>query len=115
MKETDNTCTTGYLSRIINVLSGFVEGEDFVLRMKPQDELRSAIFARIHVSIRGLPDQSRNDVLESIMSEDKSIFDDFMDMYSPEDELRKEYQTLLSDEDFKKIFDTCVNEYKGAF
>jgi len=115
VKETDNTCTTGYLSRIINVLSGFVEGEDFVLRMKPQDELRSAIFARIHASIRGLPDQSRNDVLESIMSEDKSIFDDFMDMYSPEDELRKEYQTLLSDEDFKKIFDTCVNEYKGAF
>lgn len=115
VKESDNTCTTGYLSRIINVLSGFVEGEDFVLRMKPQDELRSAIFARIHASIRGLPDQSRNDVLESIMSEDKSIFDDFMDMYSPEDELRKEYQSLLSDDDFKKIFDSCVNEYKGAF
>jgi hypothetical protein len=111
--ESLETCTTGYLTRIINVLSGFVEGEEFVLRMKPQDELRSAIFARIHTKIRNLSDQTRNDVLESIMSEDKSTFDDFMEIYSPEEELKEEYKDLLSDEDFKLIFEKCVNEYKG--
>ena len=112
--ESESTCTTGYLSRIVNVLSGFVEGEDFVMRMKPQDELRSAVFARIHTAIRNLPDQTRNDVLESVMSEDKSVFDEFMDMYSPEEQLKTEYESLLSNEEFKDIFDKCVNEYKGA-
>ena len=115
-EESLETCSSGYLTRIINVLSGFVEGEDMQLRLDPKDELRSAIFARIHQRIRSLPDVLRNDVLEGLTSdkeEDKEWFDQFMDYYSPEEELWKEYKDIMSESDFKDVFIKSVNEYKG--
>jgi len=115
-EESLETCSSGYLTRIINVLSGFVEGEDMQLRLDPKDELRSAVFARIHQRIRSLPDVLRNDVLEGLTSdreEDKEWFDQFMDYYSPEEELRQEYKDIMSEQDFKEVFIKCVNEYKG--
>ena len=113
VKETDNTCTTGYLSRIINVLSGFVEGEEFSMRIDPKDELRSAVFARVHAKIRSLPDQLRNDILESVSGDDKSMFDEFIEYYSPEEELWNEYKEIMKEEDFKTIYNKCIEEYKA--
>ena len=115
-EESLETCSSGYLTRIINVLSGFVEGEDMQLRLDPKDELRSAIFARIHQRIRSLPDVLRNDVLEGLTSdkeEDKQYFDQFMDYYSPEEELWNEYKDIMIESEFKEVFIKSVNEYKG--
>jgi hypothetical protein len=36
-----------------------------------------------------------------------------MDYYSPEDEIRKEYEGLLKEEEFDEIFKKCVNEFMG--
>jgi hypothetical protein len=111
--ESINTCSTGYLSRIINVLSGFVEGEEFSMRIDPKDELRSAVFARVHAKIRSLPDQLRNDILESVSGDDKSMFDEFIEYYSPEEELWNEYKEIMKEEDFKTIYNKCIEEYKA--
>ncbi len=111
--DCENTCSTGFLTRIINVLTGFVEGEELTFRMSPKDELRSVIFARINAAISLLPESQRNNVLECLMTEDKSMFDGFMDIYSPEEELEKEYEGLLSKEQFKEIFDLTIKQYKG--
>ena len=86
------------------------------LRLDPKDELRSAIFARIHQRIRSLPDVLRNDVLEGLTSdkeEDKQYFDQFMDYYSPEEELWNEYKDIMIESEFKEVFIKSVNEYKG--
>ena len=111
--ESLNTCSSGYLTRIINVLSGFVEGEEFTMRINPEEELKASIFARIESRIRGLPDVSRNDVLESLTQEDKSVFEEFFEIYSPEDELREEYKGILTDEKFKQVFENTLKIYKG--
>jgi hypothetical protein len=112
-KESLNTCTSGYLTRIINVLSGFIEGEEFSLRISPEEELKSAVFARIQTKIRNLPDMLRNDILESLSSEDKSMFDEFLEIHSPEDELWNEYKDIITEEKFKEVFNMAIKIYKG--
>ena len=105
-----NTCSTGYLTRIINVLTGFVEGEELELRLSPKEELKSATLARIYAGIRSLPEHSRNDVLESLYGEDKYTFLEFMGIYSPEDELREEYHNILSEKEFNETYKQCIKE-----
>ena len=110
--EMDGTCSTGYLTRIVNVLSGYVESEELQLRLSPKDELRSAVFARVMARIRSQPDQVRNDLLEDLDTGDKMMFDEFMEIYSPYDELLLEYSKLLSIEEFNEIFNQCIKEFK---
>jgi hypothetical protein len=112
-QESLNTCTTGYLTRIINVLTGFVEGEEFVMRINPEEELKASVFARIEAKIRGLPDMLRNDILESLTTEDKTMFDEFLEIHSPEEELRKEYLGILKDEKFTEVWNNTIKIYKG--
>ena len=112
--DMDDTCSTGYLTRLVNVITGYVEEEDLILRLSPKDELRSATFARIMAKIRGLPDQVRNDILEELGSEskEKQMFDEFMELNSPFDELLEEYKTLLTIDEFTEIFNNCIVEFK---
>ena len=112
--DMDETCSTGYLTRLVNVITGYVEEEELVLRLSPKDELRSATFARIMAKIRSLPDQIRNDILEELGSEskEKQMFDEFMEINSPFDELLEEYKTLLPSEEFTEIFNNCIVEFK---
>lgn len=112
--DSENTCHTGYVSRLVNVLSGFVEGDNYMLTISPQDELRSAVFARINSSIAALPIYLKEDVLNSLWGEDKSVFKEFYDMYSPEEELREEYKNLLSDEEFSRIYNKAVDNFQSS-
>ena len=83
------------------------------MRIDPKDELRSAVFARVHAKIRSLPDQLRNDILESLTTEDKTMFDEFLEIHSPEEELRKEYLGILKDEKFTEVWNNTIKIYKG--
>lgn len=111
--DCDNTCTTGYFTRIVNTLNGFIDGKDMCFNINPKDELRSVIFARINRNIRSLPEKTRESVLEAIEEGDVGTFEEFMDYYSPEDEIKKEYTGLIEDEEFDKIFKKCVGEFIG--
>ena len=109
--DCDMTCTTGYFTRIVNTLNGFITNTCFTIN--PRDELRSVIFARINRNIRRLAEKTREKVLESLEEGEHSVFEEFMDYYSPEEEIRKEYEGLLKEEEFDEIFKKCVNEFMG--
>jgi hypothetical protein len=111
--DSEQTCHTGYVSRLINVLSGFVEGDNYLFTINPSDELRSAVFARLNASISTLPPYLKEDVLNSLWGDDKSVFDEFYQMYNPEDELQKEYEGILKPEEFKLIYDKAVRNFQS--
>ncbi len=111
--DCNETCTTGYFTRIVNTLNGFLTEKDLTFYINPRDELRSVIFARINKSIRDLSEKSRESVLESLEEKKLDTFYEFMEIYSPEDELREEYKKLLTEEEFNSIFNRCVDEFVG--
>ena len=111
--DCDNSCTTGYFTRIVNTLNGFINDKDMCFNINPRDELRSVIFARINRNIRSLPEKTRESVLEAIEEANFGVFEEFMDYYSPEDEIRKEYSGLIEEEEFNKLFSKCVDEFIG--
>jgi hypothetical protein len=111
--DSQQTCHTGYVSRLVNVLSGFVEGDEYMLTMDPKDELRSAVFARLNASISVLPTYLKDDVLNSLWSDDKSVFQEFYNMYSPEEELQKEYQTILKPDEFKIVYEKAIRNFQS--
>ena len=111
--DCDNSCTTGYFTRIVNTLNGFINEKDMCFNINPKDELRSVIFARINRNIRSLPEKTRESVLEAVEEGNFGVFEEFMDYYSPEDEIKKEYKGLIEEEEFDIIFKKCVREFMG--
>jgi hypothetical protein len=111
--DCDNSCTTGYFTRIVNTLNGFINEKDMCFNINPKDELRSVIFARINRNIRSLPEKTRESVLEAVEEGNFGVFEEFMDYYSPEDEIKKEYIGLIEEEEFNILFKKCVNEFMG--
>jgi len=112
--DSNETCSTGYLTRIVNVLTGFVKEDELRLKISVEDELRCATFARLNNSLKTLPGYLKEEVLHSLWeSDDKQIFDEFYNMYSPEDELWGEYKKIISKEEFDKIYTKAVNDFKG--
>jgi len=113
IRESEDTCHTGYVSRLVNVLTGFVEEDKYAFKISPQEELKSAVFARINSSMASLPTYLKEDVLNSLWGEDKTTFDEFYNMYSPEEELRKEYKDILSEEEFTKVYEKAIKNFKS--
>jgi len=111
--DCNETCTTGYFTRIVNTLNGFITDKDLTFYINPKDEIRSVIFARINKAIRDLPEKSRESVLESLEEKEFDTFYEFMEIYSPEDEIHEEYKSVLTEEEFTLIFNKCIDEFVG--
>jgi hypothetical protein len=112
--EMDMTCSTGYLTRLVNVLSGYVSDEKFTLKMNVKDQLRSNIFARLHANISLLP-QSEQEiiVLELSGSGSKDTVKEFIQSFSIYDELYEEFTGLISYEEFNSMYDKCISDFIG--
>lgn len=115
IKDSDDTCHTGYVSRLVNVLSGFVEGEDYILTIDPRDELKSAVFARLNTAITNLPTYLKEDVTNSLWGDDKSVFDEFLGLYGDtiREELIEEYKNILTEKEVNEIYEKSVKKFQG--
>ena len=112
LSESNDTCSTGYFIRILNVLQGYVKEKEFQLRIDPKDELHSVVFARLNLALRRLGTTERDSVLESISSDtDKSVAEEFILFNSPEEELLDQYSSLLDEEIYYKIIKECQDKY----
>jgi hypothetical protein len=113
--DASDTCATGYLLRILNVLQGFVEEKEFQLRMNPKDEIRSVVFARLNLILRTLGSRDQKLILDSMEGEDKTAAQEFLRTYEIEEELWEEYQPLMEEEEFKRVLQKCLHEFIGIF
>jgi hypothetical protein len=109
-----DTCATGYMIRILNVMQGIVEGKEFVLRMSPKDEIRSVVFSKMNLILRSLPSEEQQRILESIEYPDKNGRTDaieFVRCYDPREELWEEYNMIISEDEFEMIVQECLDQY----
>jgi hypothetical protein len=109
-----DTCATGYMIRILNVMQGIVNEKEFILRMSPKDEIRSIVFAKLNLILRSLSSNEQNKILESIECPDKNGRDEaleFIRCYDPREELWEEYKLLLEEDEFELIVQECLNQY----
>ena len=84
------------------------------LRVNLKTELRTVIFKKYNHILYGLTTIQKNSVLESIKSEDdKMDVEQFLDYYSLEDDIYKQYKEELNREDYNKYYEDIIREYSG--
>jgi hypothetical protein len=111
-----DTCSSGHLSRILNILSGYIEDKDYQLKINPIDSLRSSIFARLNSELRKLGINQQEEILLALSSsnkEDKLVLEEYISYYSPKDELQEEYKELMKEDEFEEVYNKTINEYMG--
>jgi len=116
LQDMIDTCSSGHLSRLLNILSGYIEDKDYQLKINPIDSLRSSIFARLNSELRKLGINQQEEILLALSSsnkEDKIILEEYISYYSPKDELKEEYKELMKEEEFEEIYNKTINEYMG--
>lgn len=114
--DMDSTCSSGHVSRLINIFSGFNCGMDILISFKEQ--LRANIAARLQSLIKILDDCDIKEkiimgMMEGAEPQDKKAFIDFISTNSPvvRDELYKEFvdAKYMRNEEFDKTFVETVN------
>jgi hypothetical protein len=99
-------CSTGHVVRLLNILSGF--DESIQLSWDVKKELKAAVFARLAFSMKRLPVDQQEEL--AMCSEDKEFLREFVETYSPYEELLAEYRNLPR-ETFEEYYAAAINEY----
>lgn len=126
--DMNGTCTTGHVSRIVNVLSGFeVNGEIIQIKMDIKSEMTAVMMTKINKKIQDITssetpenEKYQNDILEEMMwnnnYERRVNFNKFFreNIINIRDELYKEYvsdQTLIDTETFEIYFRSILEKF----
>lgn len=67
-------CTTGHLSRFINVFQGFTDDEKLQIRISDYQQIKSVIFNCLNVELQNAPEE----VMDSSIESNKSLFYTFI-------------------------------------
>lgn len=113
MMDMEDTCSSGYLIRLINVFSGFDNFNYITISYKEQ--LRANVFAHYDKCCKSLSKQLQEQLSSEFISNDKPITFEIIGSYSPEEELQKEFveSGLLSQKEFNKVFKQSERDYFG--
>lgn len=111
--DMSNTCSTGHLSRIINILSGFIKDVEPV-NISFSDQLRANVFARYTSYLKTLNQQEQEIIIEEMSSDNKETINEFIFSYSPRDELYEEFvPKYLTEEEFCKEYKKAEGDFFG--
>jgi hypothetical protein len=108
--EMKGWCSTGHVVRLLNIVSGF--DSDVTLRVDPSQEIKSAVFARLGFAIKKLPREQQEEIAEEFCSEQKFLLQEFVETYSPYEELLAEYHHLPREE-FEQHYHSAIRQYLG--
>lgn len=110
--EMDETCSSGYFVRLMNVFSG---GEFSGVKISVETELRSAVQARLNSCLEYLGSDTKEIILNEMIGKgSKETLSEFIERYSPKDELEKEYANLLLKDEFERLYQKALNDYIGG-
>jgi len=104
-------CSTGHVIRLINVLQGFEEKANISIPVR--EEIRSAVYARLSYHMKkSCSKELQEELLLCFCQEDKTLLEEFINTYSPFDELKEEYKGI-PDEEFVSFYNQSIKEYMG--
>lgn len=117
MIDTDGACATGLVTRLVNVMTGYIHEEGLQIRMNIKDQLRSNVFGRLQTCIQRLPRRDQDTILAEL-ADDKSSKEtakEFIESYSVKDELQDEFVIPghINQEDFNHIYNRCIADFLG--
>lgn len=112
--DMNNSCSSGHISRLLNVLSGYFEDIKPV-QISYEEQLKSNIFGRYTNVLRTLDEKMRDDVLREMSEDSKPTCDEVIFSYSPKDELYEEFVggEYMKSEDFEKVFIKAEKDFFG--
>ena len=67
-------CTTGHLSRFINVIQGYTEDKDLQLRISDEEQIKSVVTHYLDTEFINAPDE----VIDSMISNNQKLFYDYI-------------------------------------
>jgi hypothetical protein len=106
-------CSTGHLSRLINVLQGFETN----LKIKVEIDIKDEIYAKIkHLIEKNIIEQENMDeIMEDILSENKTIYIEFIKntINNNISEMLNEYKNVDNKEVIKEIIN-ALDKYTGT-
>ena len=111
------TCSTGFVSRLINTISGF---GDISIRISFEDQIISNVFGRLNAKIRELNDEDMKEkIIEEMSLTNSSMlnrkhFYKFFRDYIPslKEELYKEFNAFITDTDFDLYMRKAIMVYE---
>ena len=115
LSDMNNSCSSGHISRLLNVLSGFFEDIKPV-QISYEEQLKSNVFGRYTNVLRTLDEKMRDDVLKEMSSqEEKPTCDEVIFSYSPKDELYEEFVggEYMTSEVFEKVYENAQRDFFG--
>lgn len=112
-------CATGYVIRLVNVLSGF--DDNFKVMITAEESMKSALFHRLNQRIFEMEDEDlKNDILyeltlPSSLAHMRSHFLKFFREVFPslKDDLYQEFKDQMTDTDFDLYLKRIVVNYEG--
>ena len=116
LEEMDETCSTGHLSRILNILSGYFKVNTVKITFK--DQLRSNIFARYTKLIKLLPEDKQEKIQTEMTLNDtnqKDTIKMFLMDFNLEETLYKEFvsQGHMDVSEFYETYEKTIEDFFG--
>jgi len=119
LSEMSGKCATGYVIRLVNVLSGF--DDKFHVRIPPEESMKSVIFHKLNEKMFAIEDEDeRSEVLYEITLPSTCIhlrrnFLKFFRNVFPtlKDEMYEQFKDDMSDTDFDLYLKRIVINYEG--
>lgn len=114
LHDMDETCSTGHMSRLINVLAGFnIINQN--IKISFRDQLRSNIFARLNKELKSMAIYQQQQILDQMISPSKELLEEFILDFNPYEELYNEFvkEENMNEDEFKEIYKKAINDYCG--
>lgn len=121
LTEMSDTCSTGHLFRLVNVLSGFeIDGNVFNIDIGYENQIQSNIYSEINRRIQNLEDEEYGSlILDEITTSEntpKPNLRTFIikNLQSIKDKMWDEFKTLVSEWEFEEFFQKSIFSFIGS-
>jgi hypothetical protein len=119
LEEMAGTCSSGYLSRLVNSITGF---GDFSLRISWRDQIIANLGGRLNARARKIDDLDFADLViceMAIQSHDYQSRKHFLrffrqNLLSIREEMYQEFKDYIPDTDFDLHFRAAVSQYESG-
>jgi hypothetical protein len=114
--DMDLTCSSGHVSRLLNVLSGFFEDVK-PIQISYIEQLKANIFALYTQALQQQNEMIKSAIFDEIAEEkslkEKPTVEEMINSYDFKTELFDEFKEYIENEEFEKEYEKAINSFFG--